>query len=74
MELALPAAFGFLLVLLRTGALVAAGPVLGARTIPGRIKLGLTLVVAWVAFTAAGTGYVTASEQSAQSLHFATCK
>lgn len=54
MELALPAAFGFLLVLLRTGALVAAGPVLGARTIPGRIKLGLTLVVAWVAFTAAG--------------------
>lgn len=27
-----------------------------------------------VAFTAAGTGYLTASEQSGQSLHFASCK
>jgi len=54
MELALPTAFGFLLVLLRTGALVAVGPVTGSRSIPARVKLALSLVVAGVAFTGAG--------------------
>lgn len=41
---------------------------------PCEVPVMLELQGESVAFTAAGTGYVTASEQSAQSLHFATCK
>jgi flagellar biosynthetic protein FliR len=54
MDLALPLAFGFLLVLLRTGALIIAAPVLSSKSIPVRVKLGLALFLALVAFTGAG--------------------
>jgi flagellar biosynthesis protein FliR len=57
-NLPLPWLLGFFLVLLRTGALVASAPILGARTIPARVKLALSLFVSMIAFTAAGTPQV----------------
>lgn len=58
MNLPLPLALGFLLVLFRVGALVTAAPLLGSRTIPQRIKLAMSLFIALVAFSAAGAPQV----------------
>lgn len=55
MELHLPLIYGFALVLLRTTALFFVAPVLSARAVPARIRLGLSLFVALAAFSGAGT-------------------
>jgi flagellar biosynthetic protein FliR len=54
MDLQLPLLFGFVLVLLRTSAVVMTAPVLSSRTIPARVKVALSGVVAAVAFAGAG--------------------
>jgi flagellar biosynthesis protein FliR len=54
MDLPLPLALGFFLVLLRTTAVVAAAPILSSRSIPARVKLALAGFLAAVAFSAAG--------------------
>jgi len=50
----LDGAFGFGLVLLRTAGLFLAAPLLGTRTVPARVRLGFSLVVAFAAFQGAG--------------------
>jgi flagellar biosynthetic protein FliR len=47
--------WGFLLVLLRTAALVTTVPILGARLIPARIRLAMAVALAFAAFTGAGS-------------------
>jgi flagellar biosynthetic protein FliR len=47
-------AWGFALVLLRTLGLLSGAPVLGARNVPARVKLGLGAAVALAAFVGAG--------------------
>jgi flagellar biosynthetic protein FliR len=54
-SLALASAWAFALVLFRTSGLLVTLPVLGARTVPARVKLGLALVVAWAAYAGAGS-------------------
>ena len=54
MGLALPWLLGFLLVLLRTGALVLGAPILSSKSIPARVKLSMTLVFSVAVFLAAG--------------------
>jgi flagellar biosynthetic protein FliR len=54
MEALLPTAAGFLLVLLRSASLCMVAPLFGTRVVPARIRLSLSLVIAAVAFTAAG--------------------
>ncbi len=54
MALALPLVLGFLLVLLRTGALVVAAPILSSKSIPARVKLAMSLVFSVAIFAAAG--------------------
>lgn len=58
MSLGLPWVLGFLLVLMRTGALVLGAPVLGSKSIPARIKLAMTLVFGVATFSAAGAPQV----------------
>lgn len=62
MELHLPLIYGFALVLLRTTALFFAAPVLSARSVPPRIRLGLALFVALASFSGAGTPTVVPPE------------
>lgn len=47
--------FGYLLVLLRTAGLLMSAPILGARNVPVRIRLALSLVLAMAVFTGAGS-------------------
>ncbi len=47
--------WGFMLVLLRTAGLVITVPILGARVVPARVRLGLALVLAFAAYTGAGS-------------------
>lgn len=49
-----PVALGFLLVLFRCGALFMSAPIFGSRSVPVRVRMALSLVVAFVAFQAAG--------------------
>lgn len=49
-----PAAMGFLLVLFRCGGLMMTAPLFGTRTVPTRVRMAISLVVAMVAFQAAG--------------------
>ena len=51
--------WGFALVLLRTAGLLITVPILGARLVPGRIRLGLALLLAFASFTGAGSPLVT---------------
>jgi flagellar biosynthetic protein FliR len=53
--LALPTAWAFALVLFRTGGLLVAAPVLGSRSVPPRVKLGLALALSFAAFAGAGS-------------------
>lgn len=52
----LPAAtgYGFALLLLRTAALFTAAPILGAKVVPARIRLGLAVAVAFAVYVGAG--------------------
>jgi flagellar biosynthetic protein FliR len=50
----LASAYGFSLVLLRTAGLFVAGPLLASRVIPARIRLGLSLAVAFAVWQGAG--------------------
>ncbi len=49
-----PLLLGFSLILFRTSALLMAAPIFGSKTLPARIKIGISLVIALVAFVAAG--------------------
>lgn len=55
MEVPLPAAYGFALLLLRTAGLFAAAPLLGARPVPARARLALALAVTVAVFAGAGS-------------------
>ncbi len=55
METTLATAWGFALVLFRATALCLSAPVLGATTVPARIRLGVAVVVGWAAFVGAGS-------------------
>jgi flagellar biosynthetic protein FliR len=55
MEVSLAAAWGFVLVLFRTAALLASAPVTGSTPVPARIRLGLSVAVAFAAFAGAGS-------------------
>jgi len=48
-------AYGFALLLFRTAALCTAAPILGARVVPARIRLGLAVAVAVGVFVGAGS-------------------
>lgn len=54
MSAPLAAAWGFALVLLRTAGLAMAAPLLSARFVPARIRLGLALAVAFAVWQGAG--------------------
>jgi flagellar biosynthetic protein FliR len=47
--------WGFALVLLRTAGLLVNVPILGARVVPARVRLGLALLLAFIAYTGAGS-------------------
>jgi flagellar biosynthetic protein FliR len=47
-------AYGFGLVLLRTAALCLAAPILGARVVPGRVRLAIALTLSFAIFNGAG--------------------
>lgn len=49
-----PTLFGFLMVLFRASALCATAPLFGMRSVPNRLRMGLALVLAFAAFSAAG--------------------
>jgi flagellar biosynthetic protein FliR len=53
-EIPLPSAYGFGLILVRTLGLLLTVPLLSARTIPARIRVGLALVLAVAVWTGAG--------------------
>jgi flagellar biosynthetic protein FliR len=53
-QVPLATAYGFALLLFRTTALFTTAPVLGAKVVPGRIRLGLSLGVALAVFAGAG--------------------
>lgn len=54
MEASLPTLWGFGLLLFRTTGLCLTAPMLGARIVPGRVKLGVALVLTVAVFTGAG--------------------
>ncbi len=58
MHLPLAAAYGFALLLLRTAALFTTAPILGARVVPARIRLGLAVAVAFAVYSGAGAPQV----------------
>jgi flagellar biosynthetic protein FliR len=58
----LASAWAFGLVLFRASGLVLGMPVLGARTVPPRVKLALATVVAWAAWAGAGSPAVAPPE------------
>jgi flagellar biosynthetic protein FliR len=55
MEALLPQAFGYLLVIFRCGGLMVAAPILGAATVPKRIRLGMAVFFAMAAWAASGS-------------------
>lgn len=60
MDLPLPVVVGATLVLIRVSALVVSAPVLGSRTVPGRVKLALAFAVTVPVYLAAGAPRVDA--------------
>lgn len=54
MELPLASAWGCGLLLLRTAGLLVTAPILSARVVPVRARLGLAVLVAWAAWNGAG--------------------
>jgi flagellar biosynthesis protein FliR len=54
-QLPVATAYGFALLLLRTTALFTTAPILSARVVPARIRLGFAVVVAFAVFTGAGS-------------------
>jgi flagellar biosynthetic protein FliR len=59
MELSLATAWGFGLLLFRTTGLCVTAPLLGARVVPARVRLALSLVLTWAVFSGAGSPAVT---------------
>lgn len=55
MDVPVASAWAFALVLFRTTGLFITMPVLGARNVPSRVKLGLSLLIAWAAWAGAGS-------------------
>jgi len=49
-----PTLFGFLMVLFRAAAFCSAAPLYGMKMVPGRVRLGLSLLVAYAAYAGAG--------------------
>jgi len=49
-----PTLFGFLMVLFRSTALCATAPLYGMKSVPARLRMGLAVVLAFVAFMGAG--------------------
>ncbi|MGC4120560.1 MAG: flagellar biosynthetic protein FliR [Myxococcales bacterium] len=60
LDVALPLAFGFLLVLLRTAGLCVTAPVLSASSVPMRVRLAVSAALAFAVFTGAGLPVVDA--------------
>lgn len=54
MEAFVPMYMGFLLVLMRTGALCMVAPLYGTRAVPVRVRVGVSVALAFAAFSAAG--------------------
>jgi flagellar biosynthetic protein FliR len=57
-QLPVATGYGFALLLLRTAALFTTAPILGARVVPARIRLGMALAVAFAVYTGAGAPQV----------------
>lgn len=55
MAFGLDTAYGFALLLFRVAALCATAPILGARVVPARVRLGIAVAVAFAVFTGAGS-------------------
>jgi flagellar biosynthesis protein FliR len=55
LSLPLATAYGFLLLLFRTAALCSTAPVLGARVVPARVRLGIAVGIALAVFAGAGS-------------------
>jgi flagellar biosynthetic protein FliR len=53
-EASLPTLWGFALLLFRTTGLCMTAPMLGARIVPGRVKLGIALALTFAVFNGAG--------------------
>jgi flagellar biosynthetic protein FliR len=49
-----PTIFGFVMVLFRSAALCSVAPFFGAKTVPARLRMALSLVLAYAAFAGAG--------------------
>ncbi|MES1206065.1 MAG: flagellar biosynthetic protein FliR [Pseudomonadota bacterium] len=49
-----PTIFGFLMVLFRATALCSVAPLYGMKTVPARVRMGLSIVLAYAAFAGAG--------------------
>lgn len=49
-----PTLFGFLMILFRAGALCGAAPLYGMKTVPVRLRMGLSVLLAYAAFAGAG--------------------
>lgn len=49
-----PSAFGLLLVLFRCTSLMMTAPIIGMNVVPGRIRMGLSVLVSFIAYQAAG--------------------
>ncbi len=59
----MPLAYGFALVLLRCAGLLFTAPVVSARAVPARVRMGLCLVVSFVSFTGGGAPAVLPPEE-----------
>ena len=59
MALPVATAYGFALLLFRVAALCMTAPILGARVVPARIRLGIAMAVSFAVFTGAGSPAVT---------------
>ena len=49
-----PTVFGFLMVLFRASALCSVAPILGAKTVPARLRVALSVILAFAAYSGAG--------------------
>ncbi|HEY4184711.1 MAG TPA: flagellar biosynthetic protein FliR [Polyangia bacterium] len=49
-----PTLFGFVMILFRTAAFCTAAPLYGMKMVPGRVRLGLSILVAYAAYAGAG--------------------
>ena len=62
MEIPVASAWGFALILFRTTGLLMSAPILSAKTVPARVRVGLAVFVAWAAWCGAGGPAASAPE------------